>query len=221
MSKNKVKSKTDNKDENSLEENINIDPNINTGEFNANENENESENTNENEGISIEQTVENQNKQIKELKDQILRTLAESENLRKRTIKEIADAKKYSHISFIRDLVSSVDNLQRALEAVPDDKSQLSEPIKNLVIGLEIVEKEILNTFEKHSLKQINPLGEKFDYNLHQAMFEVPTNEKEPGYVVEVSQKGYLLHDRLVRPAMVGISKKPEEESLEKESKKD
>lgn len=220
MSKNKVKSKTDNKDENSLEENINIDPNINTGEFNANENENESENTNENEGISIEQTVENQNKQIKELKDQILRTLAESENLRKRTIKEIADAKKYSHISFIRDLVSSVDNLQRALEAVPDDKSQLSEPIKNLVIGLEIVEKEILNTFEKHSLKQINPLGEKFDYNLHQAMFEVPTNEKEPGYVVEVSQKGYLLHDRLVRPAMVGISKKSEEKTTEQNNKK-
>ena len=215
-----MKSKTDNKDENSLEENINIDPNINTGEFNANENENESENTNENEGISIEQTVENQNKQIKELKDQILRTLAESENLRKRTIKEIADAKKYSHISFIRDLVSSVDNLQRALEAVPDDKSQLSEPIKNLVIGLEIVEKEILNTFEKHSLKQINPLGEKFDYNLHQAMFEVPTNEKEPGYVVEVSQKGYLLHDRLVRPAMVGISKKSEEKTTEQNNKK-
>ena len=165
------------------------------------------------------ETDGNQNKEIKELKDQLLRSLAESENLRKRTIKEIADAKKYSHIYFIRDLVSSVDNLQRALEAVPDDKSQLSEPIKNLVIGLEIVEKEILNTFEKHSLKQINPLGEKFDYNLHQAMFEVPTNEKEPGYVVEVSQKGYILHDRLVRPAMVGISKKSEEDTTEQNNK--
>ena len=211
MSKNKVTSKTDNKDKNSLEENISIDPDTNTGEVNVDENGDED--------ISIESTVENQNKQIKELKDQLLRSLAESENLRKRTIKEIADAKKYSHITFIRDLVSSVDNLQRALEAVPDDKSQLSEPIKNLVIGLEIVEKEILNTFEKHSLKQINPLGEKFDYNLHQAMFEVPTNEKEPGYVVEVSQKGYLLHDRLVRPAMVGISKKSEEEATEENNK--
>ena len=213
MSKNKVTSKTDNKDENSLEENINTDLDSNTGELNVDENENEDED------ISIEQTVENQNKEIKELKDQLLRSLAESENLRKRTIKEIAEAKKYSHISFVRDLVSSVDNLQRALEAVPDDKSQLSEPIKNLVIGLEIVEKEILNTFEKHSLKQINPLGEKFDYNLHQAMFEVPTNEKEPGYVVEVSQKGYLLHDRLVRPAMVGISKKSEEETTKQNNK--
>ena len=212
MSKNKVTPKKDNKDENSLEENINIEPDINTGEVNVDENGDED--------ISIEQTVENQNKQITELKDQLLRSLAESENLRKRTIKEIGDAKKYSHMSFIRELVSSVDNLQRALEAVPDDKSQLSEPIKNLVIGLEIVEKEILNTFEKHSLKQINPLGEKFDYNLHQAMFEVSTNEKEPGYVVEVSQKGYLLHDRLVRPAMVGISKKSEEETTEKNNKK-
>ena len=211
MSKNKVTSKTDNKDENYLEENTNIDQDTNTGEVNVDKNGNED--------ISVEQTVENQNKEIKELKDQLLRSLAESENLRKRTIKEIADAKKYSHIYFIRDLVSSVDNLQRALEAVPDDKSQLSEPIKNLVIGLEIVEKEILNTFEKHSLKQINPLGEKFDYNLHQAMFEVPTNEKEPGYVVEVSQKGYILHDRLVRPAMVGISKKSEEDTTEQNNK--
>ena len=211
MSKNKVTSKTDNKDENSLEKNTNIDQDSNTGEVNVDKNGDED--------ISVEQTVENQNKEIKELKDQLLRSLAESENLRKRTIKEIADAKKYSHIYFIRDLVSSVDNLQRALEAVPDDKSQLSEPIKNLVIGLEIVEKEILNTFEKHSLKQINPIGEKFDYNLHQAMFEVPTNEKEPGYVVEVSQKGYILHDRLVRPAMVGISKKSEEVTTEQNNK--
>ena len=88
----------------------------------------------------------------------------------------------------------------------------MSEPIKNLIVGLEIVNKEIINTFEKHNLKQIEPLGEKFDYNFHQAMFEVPTDEKEPGIVVEVSQKGYLLYDRLVRPAMVGISKKIEEE---------
>ena len=149
--------------------------------------------------------------QVKDLKDQLMRTLADSENLRKRTIKEIEHAKKYSHITFVRDLVSSVDNLQRALESVPDDKSSLSEPIKNLIVGLDIVEKEIINSFEKHNLKQIDPLGEKFDYNFHQAMFEVPTNDTEPGIVVEVSQKGYLLHDRLVRPAMVGISKKTED----------
>ena len=148
---------------------------------------------------------------INELKDQLMRTLADSENLRKRTLKEVEQAKKYSHISFIRDLVSSVDNLKRALDSVPEDKSNLTEPIKNLILGLEIVEKEIVTTLEKNNIKQISPLGEKFDYNFHQAMFEIPTNDYDPGLVVEVSQNGYLLYDRLVRPAMVGISKKIEE----------
>ena len=212
MSKNKVSSNKDNKEPSSSKEDVKIDSETNI--------ETKKVDNNEIEGISTEEIVEKKNKEVQELKDQLLRSLAEGENLRKRTLKEISDAKKYSHISFVRDLVSSVDNLQRALEAVPDDKSQLSEPIKNLVIGLEIVEKEILNTFEKHSLKQINPLGDKFDYNLHQAMFEVPTSENEPGHVVEVTQKGYLLHDRLVRPAMVGISKKSEEETTEQNNKK-
>lgn len=164
-----------------------------------------SEEDNDNEIISdLEQKVS-------DLKDQLMRTLADGENLRKRTLKDVEHSKKYSHISFVKDLVSSVDNLQRALEAVPEDKSSLSEPIKNLIIGLEIVEKEITSTLEKHNVKQIDPLGEKFDYNFHQAMFEVPTNDDEPGTVVQVSQKGYILHDRLVRPAMVGISKKIDE----------
>ena len=165
----------------------------------------DSEEDNDNEIISdLEQKVS-------DLKDQLMRTLADGENLRKRTLKDVEHSKKYSHISFVKDLVSSVDNLQRALEAVPEDKSSLPEPIKNLIIGLEIVEKEIISTLEKHNVKQIDPLGEKFDYNFHQAMFEVPTNDDEPGTVVQVSQKVYILHDRLVRPAMVGISKKIDE----------
>ena len=172
------------------------------------------------EDISNDEININLQKQVTDLKDQLMRSLADGENLRKRTLKEVEHAKKYSHITFVRDLVSSVDNLQRALESVPDDNSQLSEPIKNLIIGLDIVEKEIITTFEKHNLKQIQPLGEKFDYNFHQAMFEVPTNDTEPGVVVEVSQKGYLLHDRLVRPAMVGISKKIEDKEV-KDKKKD
>ena len=163
------------------------------------------------EDISNDEINTNLQKQVTDLKDQLMRSLADGENLRKRTLKEVEHAKKYSHITFVRDLVSSVDNFQRALESVPDDNSQLSEPIKNLIIGLDIVEKEIITPFEKHILKQIHPLGEKFDYNFHQAMFEVPTNDTEPGIVVEVSLKGYLLHDRLVRPAMVGISKKTED----------
>ena len=216
MSKRKVSSNSNDKNKNSFEEQKGkIEPvtDIDT--------DNDAVNVDENgdKDISIEDIVKNQKKEIQDLKDQLLRTLADGENLRKRTMKEIADAKKYSHISFVRDLVSSVDNLQRALEAVPVDKSQLSEPIKNLIIGLEIVEKEVINTFEKHNLKEISALNEKFDYNLHQAMFEVPTTEKDPGYVVEVSQKGYLLHDRLVRPAMVGISKKPGEKPIEQNDK--
>ena len=166
-----------------------------------------------------EEISENLEKQVSDLKDQLMRTLAEGENLKKRTHKEIEHAKKYSHITFVRDLVSSVDNLQRALESVPDDKSALSEPVKNLIIGLDIVEKEIISNFEKHNLKQINPLGEKFDYNFHQAMFEVATNDTEPGIIVEVSQKGYLLHDRLVRPAMVGISKKLEDKDVDEKKR--
>jgi molecular chaperone GrpE len=137
--------------------------------------------------------------------------MAESENIRKRTLKEVEQAKKYSHISFVRDLVSSVDNLKRALDSVPDDKMDFPEPITNLILGLEIIEKEIVTTLERHNIKQISPLGEKFDYNFHQAMFEVPTNDSETGVIVEVSQNGYLLYDRLVRPAMVGISKKIEQ----------
>ena len=154
---------------------------------------------------------------VKELKDQLMRTLADGENLRKRTLKEVEQAKKYSHISFVRDLVSSVDNLKRALDSIPEDKSNLSEPIKNLILGLEIVEKEIVTTLEKNNIKQISPLGEKFDYNFHQAMFEIPTNDCDPGLVVEVSQNGYLLYDRLVRPAMVGISKKIEDKKNNEE----
>ena len=161
-------------------------------------------------------TISELEEKVLVLKDQLMRSLADGENLRKRTLKDIENSKKYSHISFVKDLVTSVDNFQRALKAVPEDKSSLPEPIKNLIVGLEIVEKEILVTLEKHNVKLIDPMGEKFDYNFHQAMFEIPTNEEEPGKVVEVSQKGYVLHDRLVRPAMVGISKKIDENPSDK-----
>ena len=185
------------------------------------ENELDEGQTDEDNVSSIEESNEELQTKNEELKDQLMRTLAESENLRKRTIKDVDQAKKYSHISFVRDLVSSVDNFKRALDSLPEDKTDLPEPIKNLIIGLEIVEKEINSTFEKHNLKQISPLGEKFDYNFHQAMFEVPTNDKDPGIVIEVSQIGYLLYDRLVRPAMVGISKKIEENNQDNDNQEE
>jgi len=185
------------------------------------ENELDEGQTDEDNASSIEEINEELQTKNEELKDQLMRTLAESENLRKRTIKDVDQAKKYSHISFVRDLVSSVDNFKRALDSLPEDKADLPEPIKNLIIGLEIVEKEINSTFEKHNLKQISPLGEKFDYNFHQAMFEVPTNDTDPGIVIEVSQIGYLLYDRLVRPAMVGISKKIEENNQDNDNQEE
>lgn len=212
MSENKESSNTHDEDKKPVKddalnlENIQVENELDVGQ------------TDEDNASSIEESNEELQTKNEELKDQLMRTLAESENLRKRTIKDVDQAKKYSHISFVRDLVSSVDNFKRALDSLPEDKADLPEPIKNLIIGLEIVEKEINSTFEKHNLKQISPLGEKFDYNFHQAMFEVPTNDTDPGIVIEVSQIGYLLYDRLVRPAMVGISKKIEENNSDNDN---
>ena len=212
MSENKESSNTHDEDKKPVKddalnlENIQVENELDVGQ------------TDEDNASSIEESNEELQTKNEELKDQLMRTLAESENLRKRTIKDVDQAKKYSHISFVRDLVSSVDNFKRALDSLPEDKADLPEPIKNLIIGLEIVEKEINSTFEKHNLKQISPLGEKFDYNFHQAMFEVPTNDTDPGTVIEVSQIGYLLYDRLVRPAMVGISKKIEENNSDNDN---
>ena len=215
MSENKESSNTHDEDKKPVKEDaLNLE-NIQV------ENELDEGQTDEDNASSIEESNEELQTKNEELKDQLMRTLAESENLRKRTIKDVDQAKKYSHISFVRDLVSSVDNFKRALDSLPEDKADLPEPIKNLIIGLEIVEKEINSTFEKHNLKQISPLGEKFDYNFHQAMFEVPTNDTDPGIVIEVSQIGYLLYDRLVRPAMVGISKKIEENNQDNDNQEE
>ena len=212
MSENKEVSETHVEDQKSVEkDNLDIETTTITDALDKNQLEKEDK-------PSIEENNEELKKKIEELNDKLIRTLAEGENLRKRTIKDVDQAKKYSHISFVRDLVSSVDNFKRALDSLPEDKADLPEPIKNLIIGLEIVEKEINSTFEKHNLKQISPLGEKFDYNFHQAMFEVPTNDTDPGIVIEVSQIGYLLYDRLVRPAMVGISKKIEENNSDNDN---
>ena len=156
--------------------------------------------------------------EVKDLKDQLLRALAENENLRKRTSKEIDQIKKYGHINLLRELLSVVDNLERAVKSSISD-NQSGSGVKNLIDGIEIVLKEMNSLLKKNQIKKIEPLHEKFDYNFHQAMFETPTNDKEPGIVVEVSQKGYTLHDRLVRPAMVGISKKPDETKKDKQKK--
>ena len=142
-----------------------------------------------------------------ELRNQLLRAMADNENLRKRTEREVAAAKKYGPFSFVRDLLASLDNLEKAISLIPENKDEMDETLKNILIGVDMTGREVASVLERHGISKINPDGEKFDYNLHQAMFEVPTNEVEPGTVVQVVQLGYLLHDRLIRPAMVGVSK--------------
>ncbi len=145
------------------------------------------------------------------LKDQLLRALADTENMRRRSEREADSARKYGHTQFARDLVGAIDNLARVLASAPQDKSSLNESVQSLLTGIELSWTEIQSAIEKHGVRQINPVGEKFDYNFHQAMFEVPTNDQPPGMVLEVVQHGYALHDRLLRPAMVGVSKAADE----------
>ena len=144
-----------------------------------------------------------------QLKDQLLRALADTENMRRRTEREMESARKYGHTNFARDLVGAIDNLARAIDAVgaTNDDQDNTQAMQALITGIELSWTEIQTVIEKHGVKRINPVGEKFDYNLHQAMFEVPTDAHEPGVVVEVVQHGYVLHDRLLRPAMVGVAK--------------
>ena len=142
-----------------------------------------------------------------ELKDQLLRAMADTENMRRRSEREAANVRKYGHTPFARDLVGAIDNLARAVESAPDDLETLDNTTKSLITGIQLSWTELQSVIEKHGIKRVEPLGEKFDYNLHQAMFEVPTNDQPSGVVLEVVQHGYVLHDRLLRPAMVGVSK--------------
>ena len=145
------------------------------------------------------------------LKDQLLRALADVENMRRRTEREMETARKYGHTGFARDLVGAIDNLARAVEAAPKDEEALgAEAIDGLVTGIKMSWQEIQTMMERHGIRRVSPEGEKFDYNFHQAMFEMPSADLAPGTVVEVIQHGYVLHDRLLRPAMVGVSKAAE-----------
>lgn len=141
------------------------------------------------------------------LKDQLLRLMADSENLRKRSERDVSAAKKYGALGLARDLLGSIDNLETAISHMPENKDDMDETLKNILIGVEMSAREFASVLERHHIKKVTPEKEKFDYNIHQAMFEVPTDEVEPGMVVQVVQSGYMLHDRLLRPAMVGVSK--------------
>ncbi|NRG16467.1 nucleotide exchange factor GrpE [Rhizobiales bacterium] len=143
-----------------------------------------------------------------ELKERTLRTLAEMENLRRRTERELKDAKQYSVAAFARDMLSVSDNLRRALEVIPAEAREgADEGLKSLVQGVEMTEREMLNQLEKHGVKKLDPSGQKFDPNFHQAMFEVPDPSVPANTVVQVVQSGYIIGDRVLRPALVGVSK--------------
>lgn len=146
--------------------------------------------------------------ELAKVKDQLLRTLAEQENTRRRTEREMDDARKFAVSSFARELLAVSDNLRRAIEAVPADQRE-QPAIKAMLVGIEATERQLLGAFEKSGVKAIEAMDLLFDPNFHQVMFEVETADKAPGTIVQVLQTGYKIADRLLRPALVGTAKAP------------
>src|ERR1700739_632473 len=153
-------------------------------------------------------SVEALNKEVAEARDKMSRTLAAMENLRQRTRREVADAKTYGITGFARDVLEIADNLQRALDAVPAEARAAADPgLKALIEGVELTERSLLNALEKNGVKKFDPAGEKFDPNFQQAMYEVPDASVPSGTVVQVVQAGYMIGERVLRPALVAVSK--------------
>lgn len=146
-------------------------------------------------------------KELDQTKDQMMRALAEAENTRRRSLKDREDIRKYAVSEFAKDLLDFSDNFQRALEAIPAELMESDERIKNVLTGINAMETELLKTFDKHGIKKIEPLDEPFDPNFHEVMFESPGTGKAAGIIVQIIEPGYVLHDRLLRPARVGIAK--------------
>jgi molecular chaperone GrpE len=147
--------------------------------------------------------------ELEETRDRLLRALAEMENLRRRKEREVEDARKYAMAGFARELLDVADNLSRALDSIPPEARE-SDLLKNLIEGVAMTEKALLASFERHRISKVTPeVGARFDHNLHQAMFEVTTDQQPPGTVAQVMQPGYVIADRLLRPAMVGVAKAP------------
>ena len=145
--------------------------------------------------------------EIANLKDKLLRAMAETENIRRRSEREKADSRKYAVTDFARDMLAVADNLQRALAAVSDDARDGSPELAQLLEGLELTRKELQGHFGKHGIKEIDPMGEKLDPNLHQAVVQLDDPEAAQGTIIQVMQPGYVIHDRLLRAAMVGVAK--------------
>lgn len=144
--------------------------------------------------------------ELAEVQDKLLRARAETENVRRRAQRERADAEKYGLAKFAGDLLSVADNLRRALDSLPEAEAK-DDRTRSLLAGVAATERELLGAFERHGLRRIDPMGERFDHNFHQAVFEVENAGRPAGTVVEVLQPGYVLQDRLLRAAMVGVAK--------------
>jgi molecular chaperone GrpE len=147
-------------------------------------------------------------KEAADARDKMLRTLAEMENLRKRTAREVSDARTYGISGFARDVLDIADNLQRALDAVPAEARAAADPgLKALIEGVELTERSLHNALEKNGVRRFDPAGEKFDPNVHQAMYEVPDPSVPAGTIAQVVQAGYMIGDRVLRPALVAVAK--------------
>ena len=141
------------------------------------------------------------------LKDQLLRALADAENARRRAKKDVDDARNYAISRFAQDLLGVADNLGRALESIPAERRESDDAVKAIAEGIEMTAREFETALGRHGITRIDPLGEKFDYNLHQALFETAETDQPDGTVVQVFQTGYRIGDRLLREAMVGVAK--------------
>lgn len=158
-------------------------------------------------GPDVSGELEKAKAEIAEYKDRALRAVAEFENFRRRAEKEREDVAKYAISNFAREMLPVADNLRRALDSQPAVEGEAAPPLKAFVAGVELTERELLAAFERFGLKKIDPMGQPFDHNFHQAMFEIEDPNQPAGTVVQVMQAGYLLKDRLLRPALVGVSK--------------
>jgi molecular chaperone GrpE len=150
--------------------------------------------------------LDEKDKELAAVKDQLLRQRAETENIRKRSERELADMSKYAVTSFARDLVTVLENLQRATESIPQELKDEHKAVANLALGVEMTQQELLTIFERNGIRRIDPMGQKFDHNYHQAVAQIENAQADAGTVVQVLQAGYVIHDRLLRPAMVGVA---------------
>jgi molecular chaperone GrpE len=151
--------------------------------------------------------IEKLNAENVELKDRVLRTLADMENLRRRTEKEVADAKSYGVTNIARDMIAFADNLRRAIESVPAEAREAEANLKTLVEGLELTERDFISRLARHGVKKLEPQGQKFDPNLHEALFEIPDPSVPNGTVMQVVESGYSIGERCLRPAKVGVAR--------------